>query len=143
MTLTFNNKDMGAWLALLLSIFRCGFSLDKKNIIFQDGVQNYQQTAHTRYEGSPYGDFIYTFTKTEKVTTDLPITLAVLIEKIDSIFLSPVKAVEKEERAELKLSMFIDSIDSISCYAENKFSLEEREKLYNHFGKNYLKKIYG
>ena len=34
MTLTFNNKDMGAWLALLLSIFRCGFFLEKKNIIF-------------------------------------------------------------------------------------------------------------
>jgi putative DNA methylase len=143
MTLTFNNKDMGAWMALLLSIFRCGFSLDKTNIVFQDGVENYQQTAHTKYEGSPYGDFIYTFTKSENKNEQLPIVLDELIAKIDSIFLSSAKAVEKEERAELKLSMFIDSIDSINRYAKNSFSLRERESLYNHFGKNYLKKIYG
>ena len=143
MTLTFNNKDMGAWMALLLSIFRCGFSLDKANIVFQDGVENYQQTAHTKYEGSPYGDFIYTFTKSEKENKQSPIALDELIAKVDSIFLSPLKAVEKEERAELKLSMFIDSIDSINRYAKNSFSLQERENLYKHFGKNYLKKIYG
>lgn len=143
MTLTFNNKDMGAWMALLLSIFRCGFSLDKTNIVFQDGVENYQQTAHTKYEGSPYGDFIYTFTKSEKENKQLPIALDELIAKVDSIFLSPIKAIEKEERADLKLSMFIDSIDSINRYAKSSFSLLERENLYNHFGKNYLKKIYG
>lgn len=143
MTLTFNNKDMGAWLALLLSIFRCGFSLNKKNIVFQDGVENYQQTAHTKYEGSPYGDFIYTFEKIENTSKVTPLTLEGLIKKIDSIFLSPTKLVEKEGRAELKLSMFIDSIDSIHSYASNKFIPNEREHLYNHFGKNYLKKIYG
>jgi len=143
MTLTFNNKDMGAWMALLLSIFRCGFSLDKTNIVFQDGVENYQQTAHTKYEGSPYGDFIYTFTKSEKENIQSPIELNDLIAKVDSIFLSPIETVEKKERAELKLSMFIDSIDSINRYAKNSFSLQERESLYNHFGKNYLKKIYG
>ena len=134
---------MGAWMALLLSIFRCGFSLDKTNIVFQDGVENYQQTAHTKYEGSPYGDFIYTFTKSEKENKQLPIALDELIAKVDSIFLSPIKAIEKEERADLKLSMFIDSIDSINRYAKSSFSLLERENLYNHFGKNYLKKIYG
>ena len=143
MTLTFNNKDMGAWLALLLSIFRCGFSLDKKNIVFQDGVKNYQQTAHTKYEGSPYGDFIYTFTKLENTKEESPIKLDELIEKIDLIFLATKNSVEKQERAELKLSMFIGAIDSINRYARNEFSLKEREDLYNHFGKNYLKKIYG
>ena len=143
MTLTFNNKDMGAWLALLLSIFRCGFSLDKKNIIFQEGVANYQQTAHTKYKGSVYGDFIYTFEKVEKIKKDSPITLTELIAKIDSIFLIPTNAVDKQKRVELKLSMFIDSIESISSYAKNQFSFREREELYKHFGKNYLKKIYG
>lgn len=143
MTLTFNNRDMGAWLALLLSIFRCGFSLNKANIVFQDGVENYQQTAHTKYIGSPYGDFIYTFTKSLNKNKDLSITLEELIKKMDSIFLSSTSFVDKEGRAELKLSMFLDSIESIKRYAMNSFSIQERQFLYNHFGKNYLKKLYG
>jgi adenine-specific DNA methylase len=143
MTLTFNNKDIGAWLALLLSIFRCGFSLDKNNIIFQDGVENYQQTAHTKYDGAPYGDFICTFIKLQKQKKELPITLAELISDIDLIFMKKIRGIDKNKINKLKISMFSDSIDSINKYAKNKFDHSERAQLYSYFGKNYLKKIYG
>ena len=32
MVLTFNNKNINAWLALLFSIFRAGFTLEKEGI---------------------------------------------------------------------------------------------------------------
>jgi len=61
MVMTFNNKDLRAWIALLISIFRSGFHFEADGITFQDGVANYKQTAHTKAKGSPYGDFVYQF----------------------------------------------------------------------------------
>jgi hypothetical protein len=69
LALTFNNKDLRAWVALIMSILRAGFRYVPESIVFQDGVKNYKSTAHTRFGGSPFGDFIYTFTK--PVTGDL------------------------------------------------------------------------
>lgn len=54
LSLTFNNKDICSWLALLFSILKSGFTFDR--MYFQDGVKNYRQTAHTKAKGSPYGD---------------------------------------------------------------------------------------
>jgi hypothetical protein len=63
LALTFNNKDLRAWVALIMSILRAGFRYSPESIVFQDGVQNYKQTAHTRFDGSPFGDFVYVFVK--------------------------------------------------------------------------------
>jgi hypothetical protein len=63
LALTFNNKDLRAWVALIMSILRSGFRYSSKSIVFQDGVENYRQTAHTRFNGSPFGDFVYVFSK--------------------------------------------------------------------------------
>ncbi len=63
LALTFNNKDLRAWVALIMSILRAGFRYIPESIVFQDGVQNYKQTAHTRFDGSPFGDFVYAFIK--------------------------------------------------------------------------------
>lgn len=63
LALTFNNKDLRAWVALLVSITRAGFNYVPNSVYFQDGVANYRQTAHTRFEGSPFGDFVYIFEK--------------------------------------------------------------------------------
>ena len=63
MVMTFNNKDINSWLALLISIFRAGFHFDKGGISFQDGVSQYRHTAHTKAKNSPYGDFLYEFIK--------------------------------------------------------------------------------
>lgn len=63
LALTFNNKDLRAWVALIMSILRSGFRYTPASIVFQDGVHNYKQTAHTRFAGSPFGDFVYVFSK--------------------------------------------------------------------------------
>lgn len=63
LALTFNNKDLRAWVALLVSITKAGFHYIPNSVYFQDGVANYRQTAHTRFEGSPFGDFVYIFEK--------------------------------------------------------------------------------
>lgn len=66
MVMTFNNKDINSWLALLISIFRSGFHFEEGGISFQDGVSQYKHTAHTKAKNSPYGDFLYEFVKDKK-----------------------------------------------------------------------------
>lgn len=63
MVMTFNNKDINSWLALLISVFRSGFHFEKGGIAFQDGVSQYKHTSHTKAKNSPYGDFLYEFIK--------------------------------------------------------------------------------
>ena len=63
LALTFNNKDLRAWVALLVAITKSGFRYIPGSVYFQDGVSNYKQTAHTRFAGSPFGDFVYMFEK--------------------------------------------------------------------------------
>ena len=63
---TFNNKDMRAWYAVIKAAIDAGFSLDERGIIYQGPIENYKNTAHTRFAGSLHGDFIYTFLKPVK-----------------------------------------------------------------------------
>lgn len=60
---TFNNKDMKAWYAVTKAAIEAGFYLDPRGVIYQEPIDNYRNTAHTRYAGSLHGDFIYTFRK--------------------------------------------------------------------------------
>ena len=145
LTLTFNNKDMGAWLALLISIFRSGYNLNPEEIYFQDGVKNYKQTAHTRTEGSPYGDFIYVFRKPiQEVKLKKVPRIEDFIEKMDHIFLQP----NSEEslllgRYENQRERFIESISIIQSLSTNLLTREDKENLFKHFGKKYLDAFYG
>jgi putative DNA methylase len=66
---TFNNKDMKAWYAVTRAAIEAGFYLDERGVIYQEPIENYRNTAHTRYAGSLHGDFIYTFRKQQ----DLPV----------------------------------------------------------------------
>jgi hypothetical protein len=63
---TFNNKDVKAWSAVTRAVLDSGFSLDPKGVVYQDSVENYKGTSHTRYAGSLHGDFIYTFRKIDQ-----------------------------------------------------------------------------
>lgn len=89
LALTFNNKDLRAWIALIMSVLRSGFEYTPESIVFQDGVENYKQTAHTRFDGSPFGDFVYAFTKPDsrsaKLDTAIGQEISKLSERIDSI----------------------------------------------------------
>lgn len=63
MTFTFNNKDVRAWYAVIKAAVRAGFILEPEGVIYQDPIENYKNTAHTRFAGTVHGDFIYTFKK--------------------------------------------------------------------------------
>jgi hypothetical protein len=145
LTLTFNNKDMGAWLALLISIFRSGFSLNPDEIYFQDGVKNYKQTAHTRTEGSPYGDFIYVFRKPiENPKLSKALSLDDFIKEMDQIFLKfELPESNSLGRYESQRIRFINSISLIQSLSMNRLTREDKNRLFKHFNKKYLDAFYG
>ena len=141
---TFNNKNMAAWIALLLAIFRSGFEFNEKEIYFQNGVKNYIHTAHTQYKGSPYGDFILKFYKPKSPHEVKSINADILIKSIDKIFLrKELKTDDKQNRGQIKLSLFLKSLKYIESYSKTIYIQAERELIFNYFGKNYLKNIYG
>ena len=139
MTLTFNNKDMSSWLGLLFSIFRAGFTFD--NLYFQDGVKNYKQTAHTKAEGSPYGDFIYVLKKSP-APNNLPIynDEASFTRDLDVIFSEFLKNIV--DRNETILAVFKQAIPIIEGFSKSYLREHKEHALYTHFNKNYLTKLY-
>jgi len=139
MTLTFNNKDISSWLGLLFSIFKSGFSFD--NMYFQDGVKNYKQTAHTKAEGSPYGDFIYVFKKA-KPTYTLPEykSEAQFALDIDYIFKRYIS--KNQDKNSAILDMFLEAIPLIDGFSKSYLRAHNTHALYKHFNKHYLNKLY-
>jgi putative DNA methylase len=65
---TFNNKDVKAWYSVISAAVKAGFYLDERGVIYQEPIENYKNTAHTRFPGSLHGDFIYTFIKRGPLT---------------------------------------------------------------------------
>ncbi len=69
MVMTFHNKDVRVWMALHRAARRAGFELpnreeiDNHGMVYQPFIKNFEQTFHTRAEGSLLGDFILTFKK--------------------------------------------------------------------------------
>lgn len=60
---TFNNKDIRAWYAVIKATLDAGFHIEPKGIFYQEPIHAYRDTAHLRHDGTPQGDFIYTFSK--------------------------------------------------------------------------------
>lgn len=139
LSLTFNNKDICSWLALLFSILKSGFTFDR--MYFQDGVKNYRQTAHTKAKGSPYGDFIYTFKKVDSTPVKVYTTEEDFIYDIDNIFLKDISCSD-ENRNEMILQMFVDAIPLIDAFAKTYLRTKDIHHLYSHFNKKYLSKLY-
>lgn len=63
---TFNNKNIGAWYAVIKATIDAGFFIEPEGIFYQEGIEAYRDTAHLRFDGTPQGDFIYTFSKSER-----------------------------------------------------------------------------
>ncbi|MGC1176580.1 MAG: DNA methyltransferase, partial [Candidatus Saccharimonadales bacterium] len=125
--MTFNNKDIKAWLALLISVFRAGFHFEPGGITFQDGVANYKHTAHTRAARSPYGDFIYEFIKdTGRLYPDARhIDRQQLAEHILSRIQAAVsKYQDGANRSEILIELFNDIVPEIEqfvrCFADDR-----------------------
>ncbi|WP_375678310.1 MULTISPECIES: DNA methyltransferase [unclassified Bartonella] len=60
---TFNNKDIRAWYAVIKATLDAGFHIEPEGIFYQEAIHAYRDTAHLRHDGTPQGDFIYTFSK--------------------------------------------------------------------------------
>lgn len=141
MVLTFNNKDVSAWLALLISIFKSGFTLSENGLFFQDGVKNYKQTAHTKANGSPYGDFIYSFIKREpshkikKYQSENEFS-----NDLDNIF-KHYLANKGRNKNELIIDMFLTAIPLIESFAKS-FLINHKHNLYTKFKKDYFNLLY-
>ncbi|HTB21728.1 MAG TPA: DNA methyltransferase [bacterium] len=95
MVLTFNNREPRAWGALLVAAAKAGFDLPKNGVIFQDGIENYRQTAQSRRAGSVIGDFVFSFLKNSTVTAKIkeeePITEQRIVEHIRTILMRQKK----------------------------------------------------
>jgi len=147
MVLTFNNKDIGAWLALMFSIFRAGFDFVDEGLFFYTGVKNYKQTAHTKYKGSPYGDFIYVFMKSEKkrkyeVILDNEDSF---IKELDRILIKHINVQnlsKKEDKNELIREIILEIIPVIEIFVKTKLK-NTQHSIYEKYKKNHLDKIYG
>ncbi len=68
---TFNNKDPKVWMAVMKAALDAGFVLEDDGVIYQEPIENYINTAHTKYSGALLGDFIYTFLKDKNAKTTL------------------------------------------------------------------------
>ena len=66
---TFNNKNIKAWYSVIKAVIDSGFHLDEDGVVYQEPIGAYRDTAHQRFEGTPQGDYIYTFKK-EKLSRD-------------------------------------------------------------------------
>lgn len=145
MVLTFNNRDIGAWLALLISIFRAGFSSVQNGLFYQSGIENYKQTAHTKYKGSPYGDFIYTFQKNpEHVVKEAIKSEEEFIDEFEKIFVRHFAEFRKEscDKNEAIRRMILDVMPRIEAFARSRLIDQPSHNIYEKISDNYLKKLY-
>jgi DNA modification methylase len=145
MILTFNNKDLNSWLAVNISILRSGFHFERNNLRFQDGVSHYKTTAHTKAKGSPYGDFVYTFSKIKNDIT------------LDNYFFSKSNIVDYVlgflDQSDLKnkfdtldrdkflLAFFENLLPRLESYIRGS-NYDEYQDIYNFFSKNQLKFLF-
>ena len=140
MVLTFNNKDISAWLSLLFSIFRSGFTLAENGIYFQSGVDNYKQTAHTRFDGSPYGDFIYVFKKSDKVNLKTYESEEAFSNDLDMLYQKFLN-IDEVSKYDWLMNFLNNSLPLIEGFSKS-FLQNNKHNLFSKFNKTYLKKMY-
>lgn len=141
MALTFNNKDISAWIAIVISIFKAGFVFD--SLTFQDGIKNYKQTAHTKSEGSPFGDYIYVFKKENrpKKTHYKYKDETEFKKKLDIVLKTHIKSYKKGENVRNVVinDMFLEAMPLLEDFVNSNLG---EHTLYSYFNKNYLDHIY-
>lgn len=145
MVMTFNNKDINSWLALLISIFRSGFHFEKGGISFQDGVSQYKHTAHTKAKNSPYGDFLYEFVKDKKRLTLSAghINRDELAQHITQRIAEAVNKYKKgEDRNIVLIDLFNEIVPEIEQFVRYIESTEDVHDLYSIFGRSGLEPLY-
>jgi len=145
MVMTFNNRDINAWIALLISIFRAGFSLEEGGLYFQDGIKNYRQTAHTKAEGSPYGDFIYVFNKSKnKYKSYINVSQKELVNLINKTVRKYLIDYDRTsiDKNEIKRRIFLEIIPYVEQYVKSNLLPDCKHNLYDLFKKDFLRDLY-
>jgi DNA modification methylase len=107
MAFTFNNKDIRAWYAVVKAAIDAGFFIEPEGIFFQEGIHAYRDTAHLRFDGTPQGDFVYSFRKTG-TEIDLENVPDSLNECLDRAFIR-VKDKPSFSATELYINLFAES----------------------------------
>lgn len=145
MVMTFNNKDINSWLALLISIFRSGFHFEEGGISFQDGVSQYKHTAHTKAKNSPYGDFLYEFVKDKKrnSVSAKHINREELAEHITERIKEAINKYNNgEDRNLVLIELFNGIVPEIERFVRLMEDTENVHDLYTIFSKSGLEPLY-
>jgi DNA modification methylase len=145
MVMTFNNKDLNSWLALLVSVFKAGFHFEKGSITFQEGVANYKHTAHTKARGSPYGDYVYEFVRGPDYgpipgSADRNKLLAHIQEGLDSAYQAYIGKLE--DKNVILMEFFNNIVPEIESFVRANLGVDVSHDLYDVFTKNHLGFLY-
>lgn len=134
MVFTFNNKDPKVWIAVIKAALDAGFTLEPEGVIYQEPIQNYINTAHTKYSGAILGDFIYTFIKYEKKSSiwakkeSDDSLLTYIEESIDKVI---VKTIEEKPATtnEIYINVFKNIIPDLASLALEQKSFKYASRL--------------
>ena len=142
MVMTFNNKSLNSWLALLFSIFRAGFHLDLEKIVFQNGVSQYKKTAHTKAKGSSFGDFVYEFSKDGSQKSISSYSKEELIKFINKkLDYSIIQHTKGKDKNEILIDFFESIVPKIELFVKSK-DFDECHDIYEIFTKKQLHFLY-
>jgi putative DNA methylase len=129
---TFNNKGTGVWFAVIKAAVEAGFVLESDGVIYQTPIENYKNTAHTRYSGSLHGDFIYTFVKPlTKINNKSTITHFDIKKTIKEIVLQTVINDQGATTNDVYVNVFKTIIPFIANSALDKEHFEEFKSVYS------------
>lgn len=129
LTFTFNNKDIRAWYAVIKAAIKAGFDLEPAGVIYQDPIENYKNTAHTRFAGTVHGDFIYTFKKdiaAKKTENPVTMTKKDLVSAINS-YVSKNNLASTSELYMICIQKLIPLMVHKAKMGNNQFSAELEE----------------
>jgi len=120
---TFNSKDAKVWMAVIKAAIDAGFVLEPEGVIYQEPIEDYKNTAHTRAAGTVHGDFIYTFVKTSNShpavihSGDSESMLQAISKTIDTTVLELVKDQRPHSTTELYIAVLRIIIPELASLA--------------------------
>ena len=125
MAFTFNSKNFKTWYSLIRSVINAGFLLEPEGLVYQKPIENYKNTAHSRFEGTAQGDFIYSFKKPNKIT-EKSLEGPVDIPEIDTLIETSIKnSLENgiQSTESLQIQLMKDIIPALVKIAQKEFLL--------------------
>lgn len=138
---TFNNKDIKAWYSVVRAAIKAGFHLDTRGVVYQEPIENYKNTAHTRFAGTLHGDFIYTFRKTSvDGTRDVPTKVSEIPNLVASLARDALDRKGRCSTSELYVELFPKIIPTLVMLASSEDGFEQ---LNSAFGVDSIEAILG